>query len=323
MALFRKRGAAPHLRILVASDMHGSTLCLKKFLKAIELYEADVAMIAGDLTGKMIVPLVRDGDGWISHFQGFERPVEDGELVAHEDVIDSAGLYAYRTTPEEMRELASDRPAVDAIFHRLVNERLERWLELCEERLAALDTTCYLVPGNDDYREIDAVLAQVGEHVVNVDGRRVEIDHGHELVGLGVANETPWHAPRDVPEAEIGERLGELTSQLERPEGAVLLVHVPPVDSLIDLAPELDASLRPTGAGGNMVHVGSRAVRDCLAERQPLVALHGHVHESRGRDSIGRTMCINPGSEYGEGILRAVVVNVAEDRVASHLFVSG
>jgi Icc-related predicted phosphoesterase len=64
-------------------------------------------------------------------------------------------------------------------------------------------------------------------------------------------------------------------------------------------------------------------VRDFLATYQPLLSLHGHVHESRAIDQVGRTTCINPGSEYAEGILRGAIVNVSRDRVAGHLFVSG
>jgi Icc-related predicted phosphoesterase len=322
VGLFGKRQPRDLTRLFVASDLHGSTRCFQKFLRAAEFYEADVLMIAGDLTGKMIVPIVEDGGRHLSLFQGREQEIAEGELVAHEEMIESAGLYAYRTTRDEIAELNEDRSLVDAIFHRLVLERVERWVEMAEERLAAVDRHCYLIAGNDDYPEIDDVL-HAGERFHFVDGSRATVADRHEVIGLGVSNITPWNAPRDLPEEQIAARLGDLTATVEQPESAIYLIHVPPAGSTLDLAPEIDEDLRPTGAGDNMIHVGSTAVRDCIASTQPLISLHGHIHESRGFCKIGRTASLNPGSEYGEGLLRGAIVNLSEHKVESHLFVSG
>lgn len=72
-----------------------------------------------------------------------------------------------------------------------------------------------------------------------------------------------------------------------------------------------------------MKSVGSVAVREAIEQYQPLIGLHGHIHESRGATRIGRTVCVNPGSEYGEGILRGVIVEIEGDRVRSHQFAAG
>jgi len=72
-----------------------------------------------------------------------------------------------------------------------------------------------------------------------------------------------------------------------------------------------------------MIHVGSVAVRQAIEKYQPLLGIHGHIHESRGFVKIGQTLCINPGSEYGEGILRGVIVNLAKDKVLSYQLTSG
>lgn len=323
MALFRKRESRQLTRIFVASDLHGSTRCFDKFLRAAEFYEADVLMIAGDLTGKMIIPIVEeDSSRWTSTFQGREQEVAAGDIAGHEELIESAGLYAYRTTREEIEHLGEDASRVDEIFHRLVRERVERWMEMAEQRLTAVDRYCYFVAGNDDYTDIDPILEQ-GERFKFVDGRRAVVADQYELIGLGLSNVTPWNAPRDVPEEEIAARLATLTASIEHPESAIYLIHVPPAGSTLDLAPELDENLRPTGAGDNIIHVGSTAVAACLKETQPMLSLHGHIHESRGLYKIGRTASLNPGSEYGEGILRGVIVNVAPGRFGSHLFVSG
>jgi Icc-related predicted phosphoesterase len=51
------------VRIYLASDFHAAEKAWRKFLNAIKLnvYKADVALVAGDLTGKAIVPIVRSG----------------------------------------------------------------------------------------------------------------------------------------------------------------------------------------------------------------------------------------------------------------------
>jgi uncharacterized protein len=323
MAWLKKRSARNLTRVFLASDLHGSTRCFEKFLRAIDFYEADVLMIAGDLTGKMIVPILEESSGrWISTFQGREQEITADALLGHEEVIESAGLYPYRTSREEVAYLEEDPSRVDTIFHDLVRRRVERWVEMAETRLAAADKDCYFVAGNDDYPEIDPLLEQ-GDRFKFVDGRRAVVGDTFELIGLGVSNVTPWNAPRDVSEDEIAARLSELTGAIERPESAIYLIHVPPAGSTLDLAPELDADLRPTGAGDNMIHVGSTAVAACIKETQPMLTLHGHIHESRGIYKMGKTTSLNPGSEYGEGILRGAIVNVEPGKVASHLFVSG
>lgn len=322
MGLFRRTAARDLLKLYVASDLHGSTACFAKMLKAREWYGADATLIAGDLTGKMVVPVVADGDGYVSRFHGLEHRLTRDEVGAHEREIDAAGLYAYRTTPDEVDELEREPARVDQIFHRLVLERVERWMEIGDARLTESGHRCYLVPGNDDYPEIDALLRQ-GESIRFVDGVVDHIDEDHEIVGLGVSNLTPWNAPRDIPEPEIAARLDALVQQVEHPERAVFMIHVPPKDSSIDLAAELDDELRPKGIGGRMVGVGSSAVREVLERVQPLLSVHGHIHESPGIARVGRTTCVNPGSEYSQGILRGALVNLTSDKVAGHLFVSG
>jgi hypothetical protein len=72
-----------------------------------------------------------------------------------------------------------------------------------------------------------------------------------------------------------------------------------------------------------MISVGSKAVRAAIEKYQPLVGLHGHIHESRSAQKIGRTTCINPGSEYGEGILRGCLVTFAEGVIEGFQMTSG
>jgi Icc-related predicted phosphoesterase len=318
----RADGGAGSLRkILIVSDLHGSTQCLRKALVAAERYSAEAILIAGDLTGKFLVPFVRTNGGYTATHAGAETHVAADELDRYLLEAENGGMYGYVTTPDEVAELEARPEAVDAIFHRLVRERMQAWVELLEAALSRSGRTMLVIPGNDDFVDIDPVL-EGGEHVRMADARIVSLFDEYEVLGLGLSNVTPWNAPRDVSEETLGERLGALAARLEAPERAIFLVHCPPRGTLIDLAPRIDASLR-LSASGEMMHVGSTAVRAVIEEVQPLMGVHGHIHESPGTETLGRTAIFNPGSEYGQGILRGVYVALSGGRVSGHMFFSG
>ena len=101
--------------------------------------------------------------------------------------------------------------------------------------------------------------------------------------------------------------------------------HCPPAETSLDQAPALTDDLRPIVFGGRVMTkpVGSTSMRAAIEQHQPLLGLHGHIHESRGAERLGRTLCVNPGSDYGEGILRGAIIEVVNGRVSSHKFVTG
>jgi Icc-related predicted phosphoesterase len=72
-----------------------------------------------------------------------------------------------------------------------------------------------------------------------------------------------------------------------------------------------------------MAPAGSTAVREAIEELQPLVGLHGHIHEGRGETKIGRTLCLNPGSVYSEGVLNGVLLTLADGQVRDYQFTQG
>jgi uncharacterized protein len=137
----------------------------------------------------------------------------------------------------------------------------------------------------------------------------IDIGEGFEMLSCGFANPTPWRSPREVPEDELQRHLEALASRLQRPAEAAFNLHVPPVRSTIDVAPLVDAELKPVIQGGPVLMgaAGSGAVRTLIERYQPLISLHGHNHESRGITKIGKTVCVNPGSAYGEGVLRGAL----------------
>ena len=313
--------------IFFATDIHGSERCFIKFVNAAKFYSANVLILGGDITGKAMVPIVRqvNSSSYRATFLGETATLESEEAVAAlERQVRHAGAYPFRTSPEEVAAMEADRTLVDQLFTRLMMESVERWCSIAEERLRGSGVRCFIDAGNDDEPEIVEVLKQCS-YVEMPEGRVVMIDDEHEMVSSGFANTTPWHAPRDIPDADLGNFIDTMARQLHAPDRAVFNIHVPPYATGLDIAPLLDGNLKPVVAAGEVATgpVGSRAVRAAIERYQPLVGLHGHVHESRGVNKIGRTTCINPGSEYGDGNLRAALVNIKGNKLLSYQLVTG
>jgi Icc-related predicted phosphoesterase len=312
--------------IFFATDIHGSERCFMKFINAAKFYQANVLILGGDITGKALVPIVRkSGGSYSASFLSQTATLQtEKELEDFEKQVRHAGAYPYRTTPEGMTALEGDRSLVDRLFTRLMVESVERWCEIADQRLRGSGVRCYIDAGNDDEPEIVAVLKHAS-YVEMPEGRVIAIDEEHEMVSAGFANITPWHAPRDIPDEDLGALIESMASKLRSPEKAVFNIHVPPYASGLDIAPLLDESLKPVIVGGDVTTgpVGSKAVRAAIERYQPLVTLHGHIHESRAVSKLGRTTSINPGSEYGDGILRAALVNLKGNKLQSYQLVTG
>lgn len=330
MVFGKKKGKHQGTTIFFATDLHGSTTCFKKFLNAPDYYArkgspVDVLLMGGDVAGKLIVPVLSSGGHLRAHLTGVEYDMtSDEDLAAFNRSCETLGVYPKVFSPEEYEAFAADKSAQDALFKELIIERLQQWVDHADTKLADSSFVCYMSPGNDDFAEVDDVLVS-SKRIVVPDGRRVLIDDQHEMISTGLSNLTPFNCPRDVPEEQLLERLEELAAEVDELATCIFNIHVPPLGTGIDEAPKLDAELRPEiGAEGVvMTPVGSTAVRDVITRYQPLLALHGHIHESKGAAQIGRTLCLNPGSEYSEGVLRGILVTVDGDRVVSHMMTSG
>jgi Icc-related predicted phosphoesterase len=147
----------------------------------------------------------------------------------------------------------------------------------------------------------------------------------HEMISCSFANPTPWNSPRELSEDDLYARLKQLAAAVTAPERAIFNLHVPPYDTTLDKAALVNDDLTYVTHGGEPVEgpVGSLAVRQIIEEYQPMLALHGHIHESRGVTRLGRTLCINPGSEYNSGRIHGVLVTLGRDEVTRHQFVVG
>lgn len=317
------------LRCYLCSDLHASNRAYRKLLNAIKLnaYEnVRVVLIAGDLTGKAVVPIVQQENGqhkatFLGENYLLETSTERKEL---ETAIADLGFYPYVTTQEEVEELNQQPQKMEGLFHDLMLQRVIEWIALAEERIGQSGVQFYMMPGNDDDAGIDAIIAQ-SSVVVNPVGRVIQIDEDHEMISFDHANPTPWHTPREWSEDDYYQRVTTCANTLRHINQSIFMIHVPPYDSGLDTAPELDKNMRPKVTMGDVlrVPVGSTGVRRAIEELQPLVSVHGHVHESPGQSKIGRTTSFNAGSEANQGILRGFIIDLGKDTVERSFRVQG
>ena len=291
-----------------ASDIHGSEMLWRKFINAAGFYGVEVLIMGGDVAGKAVVPIVDRNASFYAPAVTGEQAFTEDQLPALERRIRDLGLYPHRMTEDELTRIGNDQGALDTLFLQIMRETLERWLTLAEERLRGKGVRLYVMLGNDD----EPVLREVidgSSLVVDPEDQVVELGEGFQMLSCGFANPTPWHSPREMPEEELQRHIEGLVSQLDDPARSVFNLHVPPIRTAIDTAPMMDENLSPIIQGGSMLMgpAGSEAVRALIEKYQPLIALHGHIHESRGTAKIGKTVCINPGSAYGEGVLHGAL----------------
>jgi Icc-related predicted phosphoesterase len=313
-------------KIFFATDIHGSDRCFRKFLNAAKFYGVDTILLGGDITGKMIIPVVEEQPGQhYAHLFGRKRVVDADGLAGLNKFIADAGFYPHPMTAEEIGVLKQDPAGVSDLFRKLISQTMSHWIELAEDRLAGSGIQCLIAPGNDDPFFIDDVLGSTSL-VTNPDQRVVQLPGGFQMISVGYSNRTPWDSPRELDEEDLAAMIDREAAKLADPARAVFNLHVPPKDTPIDQAVALDKEFRPVTRGGSPVitGVGSSAVRQALSRFQPMLSLHGHIHESRGEARIGKTLALNPGSEYSEGVLRGVIVTLSEKKgVRGYQLVAG
>ncbi|HEV2227210.1 MAG TPA: hypothetical protein VGR56_10460, partial [Nitrososphaerales archaeon] len=232
-------------RVYFITDVHGSNRCFKKFLNAASFYKADVIVLGGDITGKVMIPIVDQGDGTFRcSYQGSDLTLKSREEVEElrKKAADS-GSYTVPMSPSEFKELEASPAKVTDVFRQVMVERLREWISLAEERLGKTTVKCFISPGNDDVFDIDPILDS-SSYVLNPEGRVVDIDGGHEMITLGYTNHTPWNSPREVDEDVLAQKISAMADQVRDMKTAIFNIHVPPIDTLIDQAPQIDENLK-------------------------------------------------------------------------------
>ena len=182
-----------------------------------------------------------------------------------------------------------------------------------------------VILGNDDFRINMASMenAEKNKIINSIHMKSVKLDNNILIAGYSFVNPTPFRLkdwektdldgdkmPTQLFEEEIRsaeKENGTIKDDLDRlkklsdPKNTIYVIHAPPFGSKLDII--------TTGA-----HVGSKSVREFIEKEQPLLALHGHIHESPQMsgswcDNIGNTICINVGSSYPEDKLNCIIID--------------
>jgi uncharacterized protein len=312
------------MRIFFATDIHGSEICWRKFLNSAAFYKADLVVLGGDVTGKAMVPITAHAGYWQATWRGevcrLDTREQLDELVAR---IRNSGFYPAVVSPDELSHLGANKDAVGERFEQEMISSLDRWLDMADGKLRGGQVPCILNGGNDDIFEIDSVI-ESSPCVSFAEGKLMDIG-GFSLVSMGWTNPTPWHTYREAAEDALAAKIEAVVGQIPDLGRAIFNFHAPPYGTGLDEAPALDDSLRPMHGGAVMKPVGSTAVREAITAHQPMLSLHGHIHESRAVKRMGRTLAINPGSVYGDGVLQGAVLDLdaKKGKVSRYLLVNG
>ncbi|HET6991658.1 MAG TPA: metallophosphoesterase [Bacteroidia bacterium] len=310
--------------ILFASDLHGSDIVFRRLIDTAIKNKVEAVLIGGDISGKTLTPIIkRVGGKYETKFLGRNKVVSDGtELSLLQQDIANSGSYSYIVDENDYRKLDTDKVFRAKIFLEQMKLRAKQWIAIAEERLKPKGIRFVIICGNDDDRELDHIIAN-SSFAENPEKKVITICDNHEVIGESSANKTPFNCPRDIEEDEIESNLRMKLKDIKDVGRSILIIHTPPINSSLDNAPALDKDLKPIVEGGSHVFkpVGSSAVRKIIEEVQPMLTLHGHIHESPGFCKIGRTYCFNPGSEYNNACLRSYLITMDRDSVKGHFLI--
>jgi len=309
-------------RIFFATDLHGSEMCWRKFLNAAKFYDADVLICGGDMTGKAIVPIVEEDGHFTATMGGQTQTVGPDQVADIEGQVRRKGYYPLRMSVERLHELDQHPEKRAETFQAVMLDGVQRWMEMAKDKLGGSGVRIFVCPGNDDEMEVDDVVRK-SEMVQLGEGQVLEID-GFSMISTGWSNHTPWNTHREETEEQLGERIEAMAKQVTDPSLAIFNLHCPPFKSGLDEAPAIDADLKLLHGGRALRPVGSTAVRHAIEKHQPLLSLHGHIHESKGAVKLGKTLSINPGSSYEEGMLMGAIIQLDPKKgIKSYQLVNG
>jgi Icc-related predicted phosphoesterase len=317
------------VQIFYAADMHGSERVWRKFLNSASFYSVDALILGGDITGKILVPVLEEKPGryLASLFGKIEVAKNQSQLEDLEKRLRFNGYYPYRCSSDELAKIDSDVDYRKEVMNGVMVKTAARWAAIADEKLSDTEVMVYGMAGNDDEQAVDDAFRS--EHLINVESTVTRMGD-YQLLSCAWGNPSPWNTPRELPEDQLQEKLERLAQGLDDELPSVFNLHIPPFDSGLDTGPDVagvDADgmviVKKVGGQPQQAPVGSHAVRSLIEARQPILGLHSHIHESRAVSKLGRTVCINPGSSYQDGVLDGVVVVLEQGEVKSYQLVSG
>jgi Icc-related predicted phosphoesterase len=310
-------------RIYYTCDIHGSEMTFRKFLNAAEMYGVKTMILAGDLSGKGFALIEDDRAGnyktQIYNEEWTASGSEQFEILKRK--MTTLGFYYKIGTKSELEDYSGNQKLCQQEYDRLAYDRMVNWVNRMEEKFKPVGLRIFMLAGNDDADNIKQAI-DLSDYIIDVEDQIVMVTESNEMLSEGHSNPTPWNTPREVSEEALAKLLESKLEQLEHPEKSVFNIHVPPKDTIIDSVTDIDPKTLKRDLR-RIKGAGSPAVREAIEKYQPLVALHGHIHESRGEFKLGSTVCLNPGSEYAEGILRGVIVAIDDKKLRGYQFTSG
>lgn len=310
------------MKVFYAGDLHGAETAFRKFTNAGKFYDADLVVFGGDLTGKMVVPIVESSGVYTCKYYGSKVKVKKKkELPDLERNLRDAGFYPLIISEEEVNKLNEDD--VERIVKEKQMEVLDQWMKLMDERYKKADIPCIIIPGSVDDFYLDGILNS-GSYIQNGDNRIIEIN-GFEIVSIGGSVPSAFNYPREFSEEVLAEKINELAGKVKDMDKCIFNIHTPPHNTDLDLGTLYDENLKPVLDGDSLATapIGSKAVRAAIEKYQPLLSLHGCVHESRGVTTLGKTVCINAGTDYDQGMLRGALIDVTLDGNVSYTLTAG
>src|ERR1700684_2768892 len=258
------------MKVFFATDIHGSEICWKKFLNAAAFYKADMVVLGGDVTGKIMVPIVAYNGFWEVTVRGERMRLESREeLLKVDQQLRDRGPYPAIVAREELDQLSS-QDAITNRFNAEMTRSLDRWLDMADGKLRGGAIPCVLNGGNDDIFEIDPIL-EAAPSVTFAEGKVIDLG-GFTLVSMGWTHPTPWDTPRQAPEDQLAAKIDAIVGQVPgvNMDRTIFNFHAPPYGTGLDEGPALDSTMRPQ------------------PRRAPRAALHHAPQAGRGGARAGR-----------------------------------
>ena len=307
------------MRILFLCDLHGSEILLNKAILATSSYDIDLLILSGDIAGKDIRPIIKNKDKYILEYEGEKQTFTQKEVENIKVKLCGLGHYYFDISLDDYRILEKDK--IFKILDNKILERVDNWLNKVISLIDLQRTSVIITPGNDDILGIDELIKKAETNGLHYGLKGPIKIEDFEIVSLDYTNHTPWKTMREMSEEELEIAIKERIENVKDFDNTIFNFHCPPYNTKLDIAPEVDDNLRfviNPGRGFHYIHVGSISILNSIRKYQPLLSLHGHIHESQGFDYIGKTLSLNPGSEFNKGILNAYIIEISKGGIINN-----